>query len=74
MSGALELKDDAMTTYEICYRDDHGSLAAKVTTPAPSELCAKILAHAMKEPEHKALEVWDGGALIYQRPAVPGRR
>lgn len=56
-----------MTNYEICFRDDHGVLAAKITTPAPTAHHAKILAHAMKEPEHKALEVWDGETLVYER-------
>ena len=56
-----------MPNYEICYRDDHGGLAAKVTTAAPSELQVKILAHAMKEREYKALEVWEGDTLIYER-------
>jgi hypothetical protein len=56
-----------MPNYEICYRDDHGALAAKVTTPAPTQLHAKILAHAMKEREYKTLEVWDGDTLIYER-------
>lgn len=56
-----------MTNYEICYRDDHGTLAAKVTTPAPSDLHAKVLAHAMKEPEYKTLEVWNGETLVYGR-------
>lgn len=56
-----------MTNYEICFRDDHGALAARVTAPAPSELHAKILAHAMKEREYRSLEVWDGETLVYAR-------
>ena len=63
----MTIKDAAMPNYEICYRDDHGALAAKVTTPAPTQLHAKILAHAMKEREYKTLEVWDGDTLIYER-------
>jgi len=56
-----------MPRYDICYRDDHGSLKARVTTPAPSDLHAKVLAHAMKRPEHKCLEVWQGETLVYGR-------
>ena len=56
-----------MPNYEICYRDDHGSLAAKVVLPCPDELRVKILAHAMKEREYKTLEVWDGDTLVYER-------
>lgn len=56
-----------MPNYEICYRDDHGSLTAKITLPCPDQLRAKILAHAMKEREYKTLEVWDGDTLIYER-------
>lgn len=57
-----------MPHYEICYRNEDGSLAAKFTTPCPDDKRAKILAHAMKSREHKALEVWDGDTLVYERP------
>lgn len=60
-------RDDAMPQFDICYRDEHGSLAAKVTTPAPDAHRAKILAHALKEREHKTLEVWEGETLVYER-------
>ena len=56
-----------MPNYDICFRDGHGTLAARITTPAPSPQTAKILAHAMKEPEHKTLEVWEGETLVYER-------
>ncbi len=61
-----------MTSYDICYRDAHGTLAMRITTPAPSQRTAKILAHAMKEREYKSLEVWEGETLVYER--TPGTR
>jgi hypothetical protein len=56
-----------MPHFDICFRDEHGGLAARVTTPALDTHHAKILAHAMKAPEHKTLEVWDGETLVYER-------
>jgi len=56
-----------MPHFDICFRDEHGGLTAKVTTPALDTHHAKILAHAMKAPEHKTLEVWDGETLVYER-------
>jgi len=57
-----------MPDYEICYVKNDGSLAGKFAASCHSEMQAKILAHAMKlEPTHR-IEVWDGSALIYQRP------
>lgn len=56
-----------MHNYDICFRFDNGALAAKVRARAPSDKHAKILAHALKEREHKALEVWDGETLVYAR-------
>jgi len=61
-----------MPHFDICYRDEHGSLAAKVTTPPLDAHHAKILAHALKEPEHKTLEVWEGETLVYERGGCPG--
>jgi hypothetical protein len=57
-----------MPDYEICYVKDDGSLAGKFAANCNSDMQAKILAHAMKlDPAHR-IEVWDGSALVYQRP------
>ena len=56
-----------MHHYDICFRLNDGSLAARVTVPAPSDKHAKILAHALKERAYKALEVWEGETLVYER-------
>jgi hypothetical protein len=55
--------------YEIVYLDNDGKLALKYATKCPDEKYAKILAHALKEPQHKRFEVWDDkSALVYSRP------
>jgi hypothetical protein len=61
-----------MPAYEICYRDEVGQLAYKFFADCADDQRAKILAHAMKLPSAKALEVWSGQALIYTRPSVMG--
>lgn len=58
-----------MHHYEICFRFDNGALAAKISADARCDQDAKILAHALKEREHKALEVWDAERLVYERAA-----
>jgi hypothetical protein len=58
--------------YEIVYLDGEGKLALKFATTCDDEKGAKILAHAMKQREHKRFEVWDEkAALVYARPANP---
>ena len=59
-----------MPAYEICYRDEAGSLTYKFSANCDDDQRAKILAHAMKLPSAKKLEVWSGEALIYTRPSV----
>jgi hypothetical protein len=57
--------------YEIVYLDGDGKLAFKFATTCDDEKCAKILAHAMKQSEHKRFEVWDEkAALVYARPSA----
>jgi hypothetical protein len=58
-----------MPAYEICYLDDHGVLTYKFLANCDSDGRAKVLAHAMKLPSAKRLEVWSGEALIYARPS-----
>jgi len=55
--------------YEIVYLNDDGKLAFKFATKCDDEKRAKILAHAMKEREHKRLEIWEETSLVYCRPA-----
>lgn len=59
-----------MPAYEICYRDEAGSLTYKFSADCDNDQRAKILAHAMKLPSVKKLEVWSGKSLIYARPAA----
>jgi len=59
-----------MPAYEICYFDEDGSLTYKFSATCDDDQRAKILAHAMKLPSAKRLEVWSGETLIYTRPSV----
>jgi hypothetical protein len=58
-----------MPAYEICYLDDEGTLTYKFLANCEDDGRAKVLAHAMKLPSAKRLEVWSGDALIYARPS-----
>ena len=60
-----------MPNYEIVYLDAKGNLAFKFDAKCGDTTRAKILAHAMKESEHKGLEVWENKALVYRRPDNP---
>lgn len=60
-----------MPAYEICYRDKDGALTYKFSADCDNDQRAKILAHAMKLPSVKALEIWSGQSLIYSRPGAP---
>ena len=59
-----------MPAYEICYLDEAGTLTYKFTADCDDDQRAKILAHAMKLPSARTLEVWSGNSLIYTRPSV----
>lgn len=59
-----------MPAYEICYLDDGGSLTYKFSATCDNDQRAKILAHAMKLPSIKRLQVWNGQDLIYAKPAI----
>src|SRR5215471_1572947 len=59
-----------MPAYEICYLDEVGGLTYKFSANCDDDRRAKILAHAMKLPSAKKLEVWSGETLIYTRPSV----
>jgi hypothetical protein len=58
-----------MPAYEICYLDDGGVLTYKFLANCEDDGRAKVLAHAMKLPSVKRLEVWSGESLIYTRPS-----
>jgi hypothetical protein len=60
-----------MPAYEINYLDHFGILACKFSAQCADDREAKIMAHAMKHPDHHGLEVWDGKELIYRRPEMP---
>jgi hypothetical protein len=59
-----------MPAYEIVYLDEVGHLTYKFSANCDDDSRAKVLAHAMKTPSAKKLEVWSGEALIYTRPAA----
>ncbi len=59
-----------MPAYEIHYLNDAGELAYKFTADVDSDGRAKVLAHAMKLPSAKRIEVWNGDDLVYARPAI----
>jgi hypothetical protein len=59
-----------MPAYEICYLDEAGALTYKFSANCDDDQRARILAHAMKLPSAKKLEVWSGETLIYTRPSV----
>ena len=59
-----------MPAYEICYLDGDGVLTYKFLANCDDDGRAKVLAHAMKLPSAKRLEVWSGDALIYARPSA----
>ncbi len=58
-----------MPAYEICYLNAEGALAYKFAADCDDDSRAKVLAHAMKLPNAKRLEVWSGETLIYARPS-----
>jgi hypothetical protein len=62
-----------MPAYEICYLDDGGALTYRFSATCDNDQRAKILAHAMKLPSMKRLQVWSGEALIYSRPDGEGK-
>jgi len=58
-----------MPAYEICYLNGDGVLTYKFMANCENESRAKVLAHAMKLPSCKSLEVWRGEILVYARPS-----
>jgi hypothetical protein len=62
-----------MPAYEICYLDGDGAQIYKFLADCEDDGRARVLAHAMKLPSCKHLEVWRDDALIYSRPSLPVR-
>jgi hypothetical protein len=60
--------------YDICYREQDGTLVEKFSVRCATPMQAKILAHAMKTRPFSEIEVWDGEALVYARPEFPQSR
>ncbi|MGH6828057.1 MAG: hypothetical protein ACREFW_04010 [Rhizomicrobium sp.] len=58
-----------MPAYEICYLDADGILTYKFLANCENDGRAKVLAHAMKLPGAKRMEVWNGEELVYARPS-----
>lgn len=57
-----------MPHYEICYLDESGTLLGTYSASCSGDKQARILAHAMRLPGTRRIEVWDGPSLIYERP------
>lgn len=57
-----------MMSYDICYLNTDGTLAAKMSALCKNDLKAKVLAHAMKLTGTRQIEVWHGKTLVYRRP------
>jgi hypothetical protein len=68
--GHRLFSETIMPAYEICYLDEAGSLTYKFAAHCDDDQRAKVLAHAMKLPSAKKLEVWSGESLIYTRPST----
>jgi hypothetical protein len=60
--------EDPMPAYDICYLNQGGELSYKFSATCDDDKRAKVLAHAMKMPDCKRLEVWNGELLVFQRP------
>ena len=59
-----------MLNYEICYLDAAGALLGTFSLPCAGDTQARVLAHAMRLPGTRRMEVWSGATLIYERPAT----
>ena len=57
-----------MPSYEIRYLACDGACVSALASPCASDKEAKILAHAMRVPGTKRMEVWKGAELVYERP------
>jgi hypothetical protein len=61
-----------MPEYHICYLDECGMLTHTFCATCLDDRRAQIIAHAMKTPDCKHLEVWQGEVLVYRRAPEVG--
>ena len=55
-------------SFDICYLSADGRLLCKFVVQCRNATCAKVVAHAMKLPTYKRIEIWQGETVIYSRP------
>ncbi|HEU0161458.1 MAG TPA: hypothetical protein VFQ69_03555 [Rhizomicrobium sp.] len=63
-----------MPAYEIRYRDQNGALTYAFSATCDDDQRARVLAHAMKTPSARLVEVWRDNAMIHARPSVTAAR
>ncbi|OJT96827.1 MAG: hypothetical protein BGN82_07855 [Alphaproteobacteria bacterium 65-7] len=63
-----------MPAYEIRYRDQNGALTYTFSATCDDDGRARVLAHAMKTPGARLVEVWRDNAMIHARPSVTAAR
>ena len=56
-----------MPIYDICYLDDWGAITHKFSAACDDDNGAKVVAHAMKLPDCRQLEIWNGAMLVYRK-------
>jgi hypothetical protein len=67
--GGMDVStEDAMPSFEIYYRDSDGTLVEKLSVQCATPMKAKVMAHAMRAHPFAEIEVWQGDALVYERP------
>ncbi len=59
-----------MPVYEIFYLDADCALLGTFSVPCACDKEAKIMAHAMRVSGARRMEVWNGSALVYERPQI----
>ena len=57
-----------LRSYDICYLSADDRLICKLVVQCRNSTCAKVMAHAMKLPKYKHIEIWRGDTNIYSRP------
>ncbi len=57
-----------MQCYDVQYLDLYGKLVDKFSICCDTVVQAKIMAHALKAHPFGQIEVWQGDALVYERP------
>ena len=66
--GERSKTDSRRRSYEICYLSADDRLLCKFVVRCRDATCAKVMAHAMKLPTYKRIEIWQGETSIYSRP------